>query len=143
MSTIEQYIINNHPVWKGRLQKINNQRVENPPSFILRPLNAKDVSAMGELSSEIYRHLHSGEECFIHKHDTQYYLKAVNRKDLHYFGVFRGDKLIGMPYLRVCRNPEEFAEEVPGCRKNFFTAPIPKSPHLEQIAYYLPIEEIH
>ncbi len=28
-----------------------------------------------------------------------------------------------MSYLRVCRNPEEFAEEVPGCRKNFFTAP--------------------
>lgn len=121
MNNIRRYIINERPVWQGRLHKVNNQVVDNPPSFIIRPLNHKDVEAMGELSSEIYNHLGRGEECFIHKHDKQYYLEAVNRPDLHYLGVFRGEKLIGMSYLRICHNLEEFTEEIPGCHKNFFT----------------------
>lgn len=121
MNNIRRYIINERPVWQGRLHKINNQVVDNPPSFIIRPLNHKDVEAMGELSSEIYNHLGRGEECFIHKHDKQYYLETVNRPDLHYLGVFRGEKLIGMSYLRICRSLEEFTQEIPGCRQNFFT----------------------
>lgn len=121
MNNIRRYIINERPVWQGRLHKVNNQELDNPPSFIIRPLNHNDVEAMGELSSEIYNHLGRGEECFIHKHDKQYYLEAVNRPDLHYLGVFRGKKLIGMSYLRICRSLEEFTQEVPGCRQNFFT----------------------
>ena len=122
MSNIQYYIINGHLVWKGRLNKINNQKVDNPPSFILRPLNYNDIDAMGKLSHQIYQHLQAGEECFIHKHDKQYYSKAINQKDLHYFGIFRGTQLVGMSYLRICRTPEEFAEEIPGCREQFFTS---------------------
>ena len=77
---------------------------------------------MGTLSAEIYRHLGSGEECFIHKHETSYYEKALQNAEAKYIGVFVGDRLIAMSYMKICRNHQEFSDEIPNSPLNFFTS---------------------
>lgn len=120
MSELQKYIVNRHPVWKGRLNKINGLQLPSPQSFIIRPLNQNDAAAMGDLSADIYRHLGNGEECFIHKHEKEYYHEVFNNPDTHYIGIFAGSSLIGMSYIRVCRDEQSLSDEIPGSPVNFF-----------------------
>lgn len=120
MSELQKYIVNRHPVWKGHLNKINGLQLPSPQSFIIRPLNQNDAAAMGDLSADIYRHLGNGEECFIHKHEKEYYHEVFNNPDTHYIGIFAGSRLIGMSYIRVCRDEQSLSDEIPGSPVNFF-----------------------
>ncbi len=123
MQNLQRYILNNQSLWRGRLQKINNQEVVGNNHFIIRRLNSGDVAAMSELSAQIYQHLGAGEECFIHKHDQTYYQNIINTPDYEYIGVFHGKNLIAMSYLHICRNHSDFCDEIPGCPRNFFNTP--------------------
>lgn len=120
MSELQKYIINKHPVWKGRLNKINGLVTALPQHFIIRPLNKNDAASMGDLSADIYRHLGKGEECFIHKHEKEYYYDVFNNPDMHYIGIFAGSRLIGMSYIRICHDEQSFADEIPNSPVNFF-----------------------
>ena len=99
-------MINNQVVWKGRLEKINGVHQEKAPSFIIRPLNRNDAEEMGNLSATIYSNLGKGEECFIHRHDKEYYHQIFDNENIHYIGVFAGSKLIGMSYIHLCHDRE-------------------------------------
>ncbi len=120
MSNLEKYTLNNQPVWRGRLNKYNGQILEKPAHFIIRPLNRDDASAMGNLSAEIYQNLNQGEECFIHQHEKTYYRDVFNNPDIRYIGIFAGQQLIGMSYLRICRGQQAVDEELPNSPINFF-----------------------
>ena len=75
---------------------------------------------MGELSSVIYSYLGKGEECFIHKHNSNYYQKIFDNKDITYIGVFVGQQLIGMSYIYNCDNMQKLNSEIPNSPINFF-----------------------
>lgn len=120
MTELQKYIVNQRPVWKGYLNKINGEHISSLQSFIIRPLNQNDAAAMGDLSTDIYRHLGNGEECFIHKHEKEYYHEVFNNPDIHYIGIFAGSNLIGMSYIRVCRDEQSLFDEIPGSPVNFF-----------------------
>lgn len=120
MSELQKYIVNRQSVWKGRLNKISGNRISPPQNFIIRPLNQNDATDMGELSADIYRHLGNGEECFIHKHEKEYYHEVFNNPDIHYLGIFLGSRLIGMSYIRVCCDEQSLFDEIPGNPINFF-----------------------
>lgn len=120
MNNLQRYRVNNQLVWRGRLSKINGVRQENTSMFTIRPLNKSDAEAMGNLSTTIYQNLGEGEECFIHRHDKEYYHKIFNDKDIHYIGVFAGSNLIGMSYIHICRNEDSFNDEIPNSPVNFF-----------------------
>lgn len=123
MSSIQKYTVNGHSVWRGRLNKINGQNIDNGPHFTIRPLSTADTKNMGKLSAEIYRHLGSGEECFIHKHEPSYYHQAVQNPDNRYIGIFVGEQLVAMSYLKICRNHQQFSDEIPNSPLNFFNTP--------------------
>lgn len=120
MTGLQKYTINQRPVWRGRINKIHGAEIPAPQNFIIRPLNPDDAEAMGNLSADIYSHLGRGEECFIHKHEKEYYRQVFNNPDIHYIGIFTGPHLIGMSYLRICNNEQSFADEIPGSPINFF-----------------------
>lgn len=120
MSNLQKYTLNNQPIWRGELSKINGIPAPKPSHFIIRRLTAADAEAMGDLSANIYRHLNVGEECFIHKHEKEYYNQVFNNPNIRYIGVFAGSNLIGMSYLNICRNEQDFADEIPGSPVNFF-----------------------
>lgn len=120
MSNIQKYTVNGSPVWKGTLNKIDGNQSNSPARFVIRPLNDNDAEAMGELSADIYSHLGHGEECFIHKHQKEYYRQIFNDPNIRYIGIFAGSRLIGMSYVRICRDTQSFADEIPGCPESFF-----------------------
>ena len=121
MPNLQRYIINQHPVWRGELSKINGSHLQTPSHFVIRRLTPDDAEAMGELSADIYRHLNRGEECFIHKHEKEYYNQVFNNPDIHYIGAFAGSTLIGMSYIHICRDEQSFADEIPNSPVSFFT----------------------
>lgn len=120
VSEIKTYRINGEEVWQGQLSKINGEVRERSVRFILRPLNPSDAGAMGKLSESIYRHLRKGEECFIHKHSGEYFYNVFDNPHLRYTGIFVGDTLIGMSYLKICENFQELQEELPNAEYDFF-----------------------
>lgn len=123
MNNIESYILNGSRVWRGHLTKIGGQRLDSPAPFFIRPLNHNDAAAMGKLSNDIYRHLNPGEECFIHQHTPAYYHQVFANPDISYIGIFRGEQLIAMSNLTLCRTPRDFAAEIPASPVNFFDRP--------------------
>ena len=120
MSGLQRYRVNNQFVWRGRLSKINGEFQVKAPMFTIRPLNKNDAEAMGNLSATIYQNLGDGEECFIHRHDKEYYHNIFNNEDIHYIGVFVGSDLIGMSYIHLCRDENSFNDEIPNSPINFF-----------------------
>lgn len=120
MSEIKTYRINDKEIWQGALNKINGEIQERPIRFIIRPLGEEDAPAMGKLSENIYQNLRRGEECFIHKHSKQYFYKVFQKPQLYYNGVFVGDELVGMSYLKICRTGNELEEELPNASYDFF-----------------------
>ena len=129
---LEQYVVNGKPVWRGRVQKIGGTAVEKneQPHFVVRSLTAKDTTAMSDLSSVIYSHLNQGEECFIHKHDSDYYNQIFNNKDVVYIGVFVGANLVGMSYIYLCDNEQKLNNEIPNSPINFFE----KNPYMKAVS---------
>ena len=119
MNTLRTYTLNGQTVWQGQLNKINGQHLPQPTGYIIRPLHRGDASSMGELSADIYRHLNPGEECFIHQHQQSYYHSVFDNPDIHYIGIFKSNRLIGMSSLKLCRSQEDFAAEIPGSPINF------------------------
>lgn len=117
---IKVYRINETEIWQGKLHKVNGENVEGTVRFILRPLNPADAEAMGKLSENIYRHLRKGEECFIHKHSGEYFYNVFDNPHLRYTGIFVGNTLIGMSYLKICENFQELQEELPNAEYDFF-----------------------
>lgn len=117
---IRAYNVNGQQVWTGNLYKIKGQRQSEPIHFHIRPLNIDDVEKMGNLSAEIYKNLREGEECFIHKHTKEYYDHVFDNPKIKYIGVFVGDMLVGMSYLKICENKEELQEELPNSKYGFF-----------------------
>lgn len=123
MNTITKtYILNGKMVWTGKLSKVKGVETKKPVHFYIRPLNEKDIGAMGDFSKTIYENLRSGEECFIHKHSKEYYCDVFKNPKLHYIGVFVGSRLIGMSYLKICQNNRELQEELPNSGYNFFNS---------------------
>jgi len=117
---LEQYIINQHSVWRGKITKIDGVMIPNPQKFIIRPLSRQDSDKMSNLSSTIYNHLNKGEECFIHKHNKEYYQQVFDNKDISYIGIFVGSELVGMSYSYLCDNKEKLDNEIPNNPINFF-----------------------
>lgn len=121
MSTnIKKYQVNDEMVWMGDLSKIDGKIQSKPIRFVIRPLNINDAEQMGELSQNIYSHLRTGEECFIHKHSKEYYYDVFKNPNIHYIGVFVGKHLVGMSYLKICQTSEELQEELPNSNYDFF-----------------------
>ena len=120
MNNIQRYTVNNQSVWRGRLTKIKGVCQDLMPNFVIRPLNRSDAEEMGNLSATIYSNLGKGEESFIHRHDKEYYHEVFDNEDIHYIGVFTGSKLIGMSYIRLCRDKESFDAEIPHSPIDFF-----------------------
>lgn len=120
VSEIKKYIINGKDVWQGYLYKVNNEKQRAPIKYHIRPLTQNDAEQMGKLSENIYKHLKNGEECFIHKHNQEYFHEVFNNTQINYIGVFVGSQLIGMSYIRVCETKEELQEELPNSQYNFF-----------------------
>ncbi|MCM1323101.1 MAG: hypothetical protein NC218_02855 [Acetobacter sp.] len=117
---INNYQINGEMVWQGRLSKINGVTQDKPVHFHIRPLNVNDAEAMGNLSENIYNNLREGEECFIHKHSKEYYYQVFQNPKINYIGVFVGQHLVGMSYLKICDNAKELQDELPNVEYNFF-----------------------
>ncbi len=120
MSKLKKYTLNNQPVWRGRLAKYKGCKPKFGVAFTIRPLNRNDVEAMSDLSVEIYDNLRRGEECFIHKHNKDYYRDIFDDKDIRYIGIYVGSRLVGMSYLRVCRTEQMVGEELPNSPVNLF-----------------------
>ena len=119
-SEIKKYEVNGANIWVGKLHKIDNIKQEKAINFYIRPLNCADAEQMGKLSENIYEHLKSGEECFIHKHTKEYFYEVFENPQIQYIGVFVGNSLIGMSYLRICQSKSDLQEELPNCKYNFF-----------------------
>ena len=113
MINIEQYVVNQFPVWKGNISRINGEQHANMPKFVVRMLSRTDVEDMSKLSSLIYSHLNKGEECFIHKNSAEYYHQVFDNEDIMYIGAFVGSKLVGMSYICVCDNEKKLESEIP------------------------------
>lgn len=113
--SIKEYELNNRPIWRGMLSKMHGEQLKSPTDYVIRLLVPSDADKMGALSAEIYHNLSIGQECFIHKHEKAYYHQSFREKDLYYIGVFAHNRLIGMSYLRVCKNKEQVISEIPGC----------------------------
>lgn len=123
MSTeIKTYLINGKEVWVGNLYKINGKKQSEPIRFYIRPLNQNDAPSMGALSADIYKNLRTGEECFIHRHTLQYFYDVFQNPQTFYNGVFVGGQLVGMSYLKICRNRMELEDELPNAKFDFFAA---------------------
>lgn len=120
MDNLEKFYVNGQVVWRGRLDKVGGVIQKEKPRFVIRPLNKNDAEDMGKLSETIYNHLATGEECFIHKHNQEYYNNVFENDAIHYIGVFLSSKLIGMSYIRLCNSEETLAEELPNSPANFF-----------------------
>ncbi len=129
---LEQYLVNGKPVWRGRVQKIGGIVIgkNEQPHFVVRSLTTKDATAMSDLSSVIYSHLNKGEECFIHKHDKNYYNQIFNNKDVVYIGVFVGANIVGMSYIYLCDNEQKLNNEIPNSPINFFE----KNPNMKAVS---------
>ena len=121
MDNLERYNVNGSTVWRGRLSKIGGVVQDQQPHFVIRPLNRDDAKEMGNLSATIYQHLSKGEECFIHKHDQEYYNNIFDDGNMHYIGVFAGTKLIGMSYIRLCNDQKSLDDEIPNSPTDFFS----------------------
>ena len=121
MDNLERYNVNGCTVWRGRLSKISGVKQDLQPHFVIRPLNRDDAKEMGDLSATIYKHLSKGEECFIHKHDQEYYNNVFDDGNVHYIGVFAGTKLIGMSYIRLCNDKKSLDDEIPNSPTDFFS----------------------
>ena len=120
MDNLEKFYINGQVVWRGRLAKVGGVQQKENPHFIIRPLNKNDAKAMGALSETIYDNLATDEECFIHKHNQEYYNNIFEDDAVRYIGVFAGSKLVGMSYIRLCNDENSLASELPNSPTNFF-----------------------
>ena len=120
VENIKKYVVNGSVVWQGSITKLNGVKQEKTIKYHIRPLNIGDAEQMGVLSESIYNNLKEGEECFIHKHSKEYYFDIFKNKNLHYIGVFIGNHLVAMSYLKICNNKEELKEELPNSSYNFF-----------------------
>ena len=112
MGKIVKHEINGKSIWFGRLPKIN-AKIQGEHYFVIRPLSSADVHKMQNLSREIYAYLNEDEKCYIHQHDGRYFTSVFNQRDMVYIGVFHALKLIGMSYIRVCRDKKDFVDEIP------------------------------
>ena len=112
MTKIIKQEVGGTSIWFAPLLRGNEQNQEKKVC-VIRPLSFCDVHKMGKLSQEIYAHLQEDEKCFIHQHNGRYFSSVFNQKDITYIGVFYDSKLIGMSYLRVCKDKERFLEEIP------------------------------
>ncbi|MBR5154737.1 MAG: GNAT family N-acetyltransferase [Alphaproteobacteria bacterium] len=119
-NTLKKYEVNEQMVWQGNLSKIDGVCQEKPVHFYIRPLSVDNAQQMGDLSEAIYNSLKEGEECFIHKHSKEYYYDVFQNPNIHYIGVFVGEHLVGMSYLKVCNNEQELQDELPNSSFNFF-----------------------
>ena len=117
---IKKYIMNGAMVWVGELSKVKGGVLEKPLHYRIRPLNIKDAEAMSSFSRKIYENLGSGEECFIHKHDADYYHQIFQNPQVRYIGAFIGKHLIAMSYLTICENKAELEAELPNSSYDFF-----------------------
>ena len=91
VSEIKKYVINGKDVWQGYLYKVNNEKKRTPIKYHIRPLTQKDAEQMGKLSENIYRHLKNGEECFIHKHNQEYFHEVFDNKQINYIIILTYD----------------------------------------------------
>ena len=122
MSEINRSIVNGSMVWQGTISKVDGKVQDKPIKYYIRPLNINDAEKMDALSEKIYNNLKTGEECFIHKHSKEYYFNVFQNKNIHYIGVFIGEHLVAMSYLKLCYNKEELQEELPNSSYDFFDA---------------------
>lgn len=115
---------NGSPVYSGKISKHNGKSLEKPRSFFIRPLNIKDCSQMEDLSVRIYENLKEGQECFIHKHDREYYrdlLQSDENENVKYVGAFIGKQLVAMSYFRLIDNDKDLQSELPSHRLDLFS----------------------
>ena len=119
-SNIEKFEVNGEMVWRGELSKIDSKLLDKPVHFYIRPLNINNAEQMGELSENIYNNLGKGQECFIHKHSKDYYYEVFQNPNVKYIGVFVGEHLVGMSYLKICETKEELEDELPNSSYDFF-----------------------
>lgn len=117
---IKKYEVNGQTVWTGRFDKVKGSIQEKPITFHVRPLNIGDAEAMGDFSKTIYENLRKGEECFIHKHSKEYFHQIFQNQNIRYIGAFVGKNLIGMSYMKICRNNSELQDELPNSNYDFF-----------------------
>lgn len=122
-SNIKKYTVNGEMVWVGELSKVEGKHLDKPIRFHIRPLNINNAEQMGNLSENIYNNLAEGQECFIHKHSKEYYYEVFQNPNIKYIGVFVGDHLVGMSYLKVCQTREELEDELPNSSYDFFDNP--------------------
>ncbi|MDR1693860.1 MAG: hypothetical protein LBR70_01510 [Lactobacillaceae bacterium] len=116
---------NGSPVYSGRLSKFNGEKLDKSKSFFIRPLTIKDCSAMEDLSVCIYENLREGQECFIHKHDREYYRDIFQGDDtdnVKFIGVFVGKHLVAMSYFRIIDNDNDLQPELPNHKLDIFSA---------------------
>lgn len=122
---IKKYTLSNgYPVYQGRIFKYKGNLLDKGRSFYIKPLTVKDCAAMEDLSVCIYENLKEGQECFIHKHDRDYYrnILADENSDVKYVGVFAGRELIAMSYFRIAGNDADLKQEMPGHKLDIFSA---------------------
>ncbi|MFI3241378.1 MAG: hypothetical protein R3Y43_02290 [Alphaproteobacteria bacterium] len=94
------------------LKKINGLPVEGE-NYHIRVLDKKDVANMVELSSCIYNSLRQGQECFIHKHNEDYYNNMIDNPNMVFVGAVKGKQLIAMSYLHFTKSSNDLFEEFP------------------------------
>lgn len=119
---IKKYKVNGQTVWTGSFNKVKGSIQENPITFYVRPLSINDAEAMGNFSKTIYENLRAGEECFIHKHTKEYFHQIFQDSNICYIGVFAGKNLIGMSYIKICKNDAELQNELPNSNYDFFNS---------------------
>lgn len=110
-------------LYSGKISKYKGEMLEGGISFYVRPLGVKDCCAMEDLSVCIYDNLKEGQECFIHKHDRNYYRDILSDEEakVNYLGVFVGRHLVAMSFVRMIDNEKELQEELPNHKMNFFS----------------------
>ncbi len=107
-------------LYKGQLLKKDGKDVKDA-FFHIRLLKKEDAYQMLSLSKTIYASLKPEEQTFIHKHeDISYYKSALQDKANTYIGVFYHGQLIGMSYIKICKNSATFESEIPNQQTNAF-----------------------
>ncbi len=113
------YATENKILAYAELHKIRTLPTEGKHLYYIRKLDLKDIDAMVSLSSDIYRSLKNGQECFIHQHERSYYEQMLQNPQMHFIGAFYGKQLIAMSYLRVVTNHNDLFEEFPNLNISF------------------------
>ncbi len=103
-----------NPLFEGTLSKKNEKPLHSHSPFCIRFLNKADANDMFHLSLEIYKNLGPDEQKFLHKHESvDFYKNVFSNPNIAYIGIFHQNRLIGLSYLKVCKNALEVAKEIP------------------------------